>query len=261
MIAFCLANTQHGAMILNRFDYNRSFNDEYYGVGAQLLETGKYDAQEVETLKALLPLRRKYHGDGVIVLDGGANIGVHSVELSKTMKGWGGLIAVEAQERVFYALSGNLVLQNCLNARAVWAALDDNVGYLEIPEPDYTQASSFGSFEMKERIGGENIGQELNYGKPTLRVPTITIDSLNLARLDLLKLDVEGMEMEALAGAGETINRCKPVLYIEVIKIDRDALKEKLEGWGYRVFPNAMNFLAVHESDETAKHIATEVKN
>lgn len=260
MIAFVLANTAHGSMILNRFDYNRSFNEEYYGVGAQLLETGQYDLGEVETLKALLPLRRKYHGDGVVVLDGGANIGVHSVEFAKFLKGWGGVIAVEAQERIFYALAGNLTLQNCFNARAVWAALDDKMGSIEIPEPDYTQASSFGSFELKERIGNEHIGQDIDYSKGTLKVETVTIDSFNLPRLDLLKLDVEGMELEALDGAERTIERCKPIIYAEAVKVDREKLKTKLEAWGYKAFPHGMNILAVHENDKTLSHIATEKK-
>jgi FkbM family methyltransferase len=64
----------------------------------------------------------------VVALDCGANIGVHSVEWARLMKDWGSVIAVEAQERVFYALAGNLTLQNCFNARAIWAAVSDTPG-------------------------------------------------------------------------------------------------------------------------------------
>lgn len=260
MIAFCLVNSRHGTLIVNRFDYNRTFNDQYYGVGAQILETGSYDLGEVETLKQLLPLRRKYNGDGVVVVDGGANIGVHSVEFAKFMEGWGGVISVEAQERVFYALAGNLTIQNCLNARAVWGALDAMPGSIDIPEPDYTQPSSFGSFELRERVGVENIGQTIDYGKTTLRVPAITIDSFDLPRLDLLKLDIEGMELEALKGAEETIKTCKPIIYAECVKVDRAELQKRMEGFGYKVFPHGMNLLGVHSDDKTLDHIQTERK-
>jgi hypothetical protein len=58
------------------------------------------------------------------------------------MRGWGMVLAVEAQERVFYALAGNIALQNCFNARALWAALGDAPGELSIPEPDYTKQAS-----------------------------------------------------------------------------------------------------------------------
>lgn len=260
MISFCLASTQHGTMIVNRFDYNRSFNGEYYGVGAQLMETGRYDQSEVETLKQILALRRKYHGDGVLVLDGGANIGVHSVEFARLMDKWGGVISVEAQERVFYALAGNLTINNCLNARAVWAALDAKDGTISVPEPDYTKESSFGSFELRERWGVENIGQDIDYSKPSMMVRTLAIDSLDLPRLDLLKLDIEGMELEAMEGAKETIKRCKPVIYAEAVKVDKDKLRATLEAAGYKVYPHHMNFLAVHESDKTGDHFILEKK-
>ena len=67
MIAFVLAQSQHGAMIVNRLDYNQSFNGEYYGVGAQIMETGTYDPGEIDILQgtgAVAPavLRQRRHG-------------------------------------------------------------------------------------------------------------------------------------------------------------------------------------------------------
>ena len=43
----------------------------------------------------------------------------------------------------------------------------------------------------------------------------MTIDSLGLVDCHLLKIDVEGMEADVLAGARETIARCKPILFVE----------------------------------------------
>ncbi len=172
------------------------------------------------------------------------------------MRGWGSVIAVEAQERVFYALAGNLTLHNAFNARAVWAALADVPGELGIPEPDYTKQGSFGSFELKARMGSEFIGQPIDYDKPTSTVKQIMIDGLGLERLDLMKLDLEGMEAEALDGARETIERCKPILFVETIKSDKDAIGAALKAEGYRVMPNGMNILAIHESDPTMQNVA-----
>jgi hypothetical protein len=49
-------------------------------------------------------LRRQYFKDGVVVIDCGANIGAHTIEWGKRMTGWGSVLAIEAQERIYYAL-------------------------------------------------------------------------------------------------------------------------------------------------------------
>jgi FkbM family methyltransferase len=255
--SFVLLDTDHGSMIVNRFDYNRSFDDRYYGVGAQLMETGHYDMREVEMLKAILDCRRDHYKDGVVAIDGGANIGVHTVEFAKHMIGWGAVLSFEAQERIFYCLAGNIALQNCGNARAIWGALDaQDGGELAVPVPDYSAPGSFGSFELRERLGNENIGQPVDYGKPTSWVPRISIDALQMPRVDLIKLDIEGMELDALAGAVETIKRCRPVLFIETIKIDFERLKLLLADLDYRHYPHGMNVLALHKDDPTAQNVS-----
>lgn len=258
MIAFCLVSSDHGPLIVNRFDYNHIFNGDYYGVGAQILETGHYDPSDVTMLKSLLALRRQHFGNGVVALDLGANIGVHSVEWAKLMKGWGGVISVEAQERIFYALAGNLTLQNCLNARAIWAAVDETCGELSFPEPDYTQNGSFGSLELKARMGGEFIGQPIDYDKPSLTVRTISVDSLGLSRVDLIKMDLEGMEVEGLRGAQDTIKRCLPVMFVETVKADKDKVTQFLEAFGYVVMPSGMNVLAIHKDDKALESVKVE---
>jgi len=257
MIAFILAATDHGPMLVNRMDYNHVMTGDFYGVGAQIMENGCYDPRDVQGLKGLLLCRREHFGDGVVALDGGANIGVHAVEWARLMRGWGSVIAVEAQERVFYALAGNLTLHNAFNARAIWAALADVPGELSFPEPDYTKQGSFGSFELKARVGTEFIGQPIDYAKPTSNVKQIMIDGLGLERLDLMKLDLEGMEAEALDGARATIERCKPVLFIETIKSDKDAIVGALQGEGYVVLPNGMNIIAIHKDDPTLGNVSS----
>jgi FkbM family methyltransferase len=258
MIAFCLVSSDHGPMLVNRFDYQNTFDGGFFGVGAQILENRCYDPREVHVLTDLLKVRRKYHGDGVVAIDCGANIGVHSVEWSRLMRKWGHVVAIEAQERIFYALAGNITLQNCLNARAIWGAVGSDCGTICFPEPRYTEPSSFGSFELKQRLGTEDIGQPIDYSSPTLTVRQLTLDSLQLDRCDLIKLDVEGMEEEALAGAEGTINRCKPILYVETVKSDKDSIIGTLEGWGYKVIPHGMNVIAIHTTDETLSHVSVE---
>lgn len=47
-------------------------------------------------------------------------------------------------------------------------------------------------------------------------VPVQTIDALGLTDLDLLQLDVEGYEWHVLQGAAETIDRCRPMIQLEL---------------------------------------------
>jgi len=247
--AFILASTDHGSMLINRFDYRLTGNGGY-GVGFQLLNTSSFDHDEVDLLLQLLNLRRQHFGDGVVAIDCGANIGVHTVEWAKFMHGWGKVIAIEAQERIFYALAGNITLNNCFNARAIWAAAGREEGSINVPVPNYFVPSSFGSMEIRQTESTEFIGQVIDYSREnTQATRMVSIDGMALPRVDLIKIDIEGMEMEAIEGASHTIQKLKPQLVIEKIKANESELNSFLSSRGYKTFPSGINLLAVHESD------------
>ncbi|WP_347232533.1 FkbM family methyltransferase [Paraburkholderia sp. RAU2J] len=244
-------------MIVNRNDYNVVGTGHVYGVGHQILQHGSHDANEVAFALALLNKRRQYFGDGVIAIDGGANIGVHTIEWARHMYGWGQVLAFEAQEVVYYALAGNIALNNCLNARAMLCALGDQNGELVVPRPDYFVQSSFGSLELRQQEANEYIGQRISYDPAQgLRVAMTTIDSLGLKRLDFLKLDVEGMEVEVLRGAKDTLRTFKPAMLLEVAKSDQTMIKALFDELDYRLFPASLNAIAVHKDDPVLQHLS-----
>ncbi|WP_250525390.1 FkbM family methyltransferase [Caballeronia sp. GAWG2-1] len=259
-IAFILAASNHGTLIVNRNDFNavqNTVSNYTYGVGHQILSKSSFDPQEVQFVLSLLALRRRYFGDGVFAIDGGANIGVHSVEWARHMNGWGRVLSFEAQEIIYYALAGNLALNNCLNARARLAALGESVGEIGIPQPDYFSSASFGSLEIRPREHTEFIGQAISYdAAASTTVPMISIDSLKLERVDLLKIDVEGMEMDVLRGARETLLRCKPALLVEWIKGSENDIRDYLRGVGYETFYSVEpNVLAIAKGDPLHAHL------
>jgi FkbM family methyltransferase len=255
-IAFVTLATDHGTLIVNRFDQHIVNDTNAYGLGFQLFNASSYDAGEVDLTLKLLDLRREHHGDGVVVVDCGANIGVFTVEWAKHMSGWGAVLAFEAQERLYYALAGNIAVNNCFNARAIHAAVASQIGTMKIPTPNYFAPGSFGSLELKQRDGTEFIGQVIDYSEDKMvAVPTTTLDSYNFARLDLLKIDVEGMELEVLAGAGDCIAKSHPMLFIEAVKVDRDALRAWLERFDYAMFDVGMNLLALHRTDKCLAYV------
>jgi FkbM family methyltransferase len=255
-LAFVVAATDHGTMIVNRLDYRMVAPDAGIGVGLQLLDEAAFDPPEIELALKLLDLRRHYFGDGVVAIDCGANVGVHTVEWAKRMTGWGSVIAFEAQERIYYALAGNIAINNCFNARAIHAALSARQGTMKIPVPDYRQPGSFGSLELKKRETTEFIGQAIDYSEASLvEVRTESIDSLALSRVDLIKIDVEGMELEVLEGAAGSIAGHRPILLVESIKTDKMQLASWLTNRDYLIFEIGMNFLAVHKTDQSLAHI------
>lgn len=253
--AFVLLSTNHGTMIVNRNDYRMVDDDRGYGVGYQLMNTSSFDQQEVDFALSLLELRKLHHGSGVVGIDCGANIGVHTVEWARLMARWGSVYSFEAQEKIFYALAGNVAINNCFNVTARHCAVGAGAGTIDVPEPDYFVPSTFGSLELRSRPDHEFIGQPIDYNK-TRPVPLISIDSLALKRVDLIKIDVEGMEEEVLTGAASTIRNCRPIMIVEAAKSDRNKLQGIMQAAGYKVYPMGLNVLAVHEKDPVSRRIS-----
>lgn len=256
---FVLISSNHGTMIINRNDFRMVDANRGFGVGYRLMTRSTFDIGEINLALGLINARRAFFGNGVTAIDCGANIGVHTVEWARLMHNWGRVIAFEAQEKIYYALAGNVIINNCLNVTARWAAVGAACGTLDIPEPDYLIPSSFGSLELKKRDNTEFIGQEIDYSGAALRtIDVVTIDSLRLDRLDFMKIDVEGMEADVLNGARESIAKFHPQMFIEVIKSDVGQLRRILTDHGYQFFTVGMNIVAIHRGDPTLQKVKFE---
>ena len=248
VLPFVLAASDHGPMIVNRLDYHILSNGATYGVGHQILTNGAYDPSEILDVLEILKARRESVGPGLMALDCGANIGVHTVEMAKYMTGWGRVFAVEAQERLYYALCGNIALSNLFNASAILAAIGSTEGEISVPQPNYLKPASFGSVELRHSSTTEYVGQSVSYAPKDLKaVPMVTIDYIcrDSSRVDFIKLDVEGMEIEALNGAANVISQFRPALLVEWIKSDRTALEDLLRSRYESVTERGANLLAI----------------
>jgi FkbM family methyltransferase len=166
--------------------------DQYVGRALELY--GEYGPIEWALLRQLIR-------PGMIVIEAGANMGTHSVDMARACAP-GTFYAFEPQPRLFQILCGNLALNNIANARAYPEGLGEAEGEIGIGYPDYDNEGNFGGFSLDEHTGG-------------VPVRVRTIDSLNLAQCGLIKIDVEGYEARVIRGAAETIRRCRPILYVE----------------------------------------------
>jgi len=251
-VSFMLISTEHGPLITTRLDLAPDFSNQLY-------DRGYFEPLEISCALELLQLRRKHYGDGVVAIDCGACFGIHTIEWSKLMTDWGYVVSIEAQERLYYAVAGNIALNNCMNVRAINAAVGNIDGTIRIPKADFSKPGRYGSIELKERPGKtEVVGQPISYSESDLvPVPALRLDSLKVGRVDLIKLDVEGMELEALQGARSVLEQHKPMLIVEIIKSDRNALFSHLAALGYTIRPlGRLDVLAVHRQDKCLPAIA-----
>lgn len=73
-----------------------------------------------------------------------------------------------------------------------------------------------------------------------VEVEVLPLDALRLTDVTALKIDVEGAEAEVIAGAAETLARCRPVLTVEIEERHRPgstrAVPAQLARLGYRGF-------------------------
>jgi FkbM family methyltransferase len=260
-IAFVLAATDHGTMIVNRFDQQTDDAGRGFGVGFKILHESSHELAEISVGSFILEARRRLFGNGVIAVDCGANIGTHTVCWARQMTGWGSVIAIEAQEPIYYALAGNVTINNCFNTRLIHAAVGDSNGMMKIPNLNYSIPTSFGSLELRPLKNAEKIGQQIDYSDAKLiAVDAITIDSLGLKRLDLLKIDVEGMECAVLEGAKRTIGESLPVVIVEHIKTGTDGIVKFLQHLGYQMGELGLNILAIHPTDKTIEGFAGQAR-
>jgi len=172
-------------------------------VGRHIISYGFY---ELGHLYELLNIFKDLNIDTTsgTMIDIGANVGNHSVFLSKY---FGQVIAIEPHPRNFLLLSANCMLAD--NILPINTALGSASGSANLSYND-------------ENMGAGSIAN--NVGSKSVTVPVNTLDNeiqLNdVQRIDFMKLDVEGLEHDVLKGAVGVIEKHKPVISIEVLPDD-----------------------------------------
>ncbi len=204
-----LVTTRLGTMVVNR-------NDRY--IGRSLIEYGEFSVAEADLLQQLI-------NQGDYIVEAGANIGAHTLLFSYRVGETGQVWAFEPQRLVFQTLCANLALNSCQNVVAREQGLGEAAEIWMAPTPDPHRVNNFGGLALHPNAA---------IGEP---VQITTIDALELPRCQLIKADVEGMELAVLRGATATLERCRPILYLENDRQHQSAaLLEQLLAWRYRIW-------------------------
>jgi FkbM family methyltransferase len=143
---------------------------------------------------------KKYARQGSTVLDIGAHIGTHALQMAQAVGSDGRLFVFEPQPKIFRELFLNMTVNGLSNVSFFWAGAGDHNGTIELSP-----------------LASGNEGGTPLFGGMGEKVQLLTIDSLNLSNVSFMKIDVEGMENQVIDGARETILANRPVIAIEIM--------------------------------------------
>jgi FkbM family methyltransferase len=159
---------------------------------------------------------------GSIAIDGGANIGVHSIAMAVRQPGLRRVIAFEPHPEIFQALTANAQRRPVIDARQM--ALGDKRGTMTMlplgnsPNPAAARLHDLDAIGAKVRI--------------------CRIDDFEFENVSFIKIDVQGGEMEVIGGAEKTIRMQRPALLVEIWDFDdlrvRRSKINRIASLGYR---------------------------
>lgn len=206
---------------LNRLVRGRNgltlYNKHDKFIGHSVEKYGEFSHLEVELFEQVI--RPGWH-----VVEAGANIGEHTVPLARLVGEKGVVHAFEPQRIVFQTLCANVALAGLTNVRCQQAAVGESAGELFVPTLDYCQENNFGGLRLGKFQQGE-------------KIPVVTIDDMNLSALHFLKADVEGMEPAVIRGARGTIEKFRPILYVENDPANQSTeLVPQIRELGYKLY-------------------------
>jgi FkbM family methyltransferase len=198
----------------------------------------KNDPKEKDFFKFLSMLK---DGEGD-VLDVGANIGIMTFHLSKSLPK-SKVIAVEPMPQNYAVLEKVVSKQELSNVELKQLAVGEKVGKVTMIMPDNKGVKMQGLSHVKhDAIEEWNEGEEFE-------VEMIQIDDLSGDRkVQGIKMDVENFEYFALKGAQETIKKSQPIIYTELWDNEnRKKCFALMNELGYRVFVVVLNELVAYD--------------
>lgn len=220
-------NKAHGAFTLwiygsnevNIGPFHVRFDPRDRAIGKKLALYGNHEDDEITLLCSLVK-------PGAVVVDVGANFGLHSLFLARAVGPNGTVIAFEPDPDNYALLSANLKSNSCTNVIPMRYALGDKSEDVQL-------------FQVRDNRGNLSLADHQSTGQ-SITVPMRRGDEILKSmglRSSLAKIDVEGAEPFVLAGLGalqpETILFEFAPKFIRALKNDPETFLNSLSSAGY----------------------------
>lgn len=197
--------------VIGRFDGLRFAVDTRDHIARSVLENGTYEPHVTAFIE-------RHVGPGAVCVDGGANIGVHTLTMARLAGPAGRVVSFEPNLLVAKILLRNLALNDLRNVVVRREALGSETTALALRVPLST-SSEGGNAGLASLVA-------LETGHETVTVPVVRLDvlaeELGVQRVDFVKLDLQGFEPQGLMGMRDIVARDRPLVILEV---DRWALE------------------------------------
>jgi FkbM family methyltransferase len=173
----------------------------------------------------VIRLLQKYIRPADHCVDVGAHLGYLTILMTLLVGETGQVTSFEPVPETFRVLEENIRINNLRNVRLQNAALAEKSGTLSLAINEQQELSWTPS----------SVGYAVGQNQYAITVPAISLDDFlsHSTRMPaVIKIDVEGAELSVLRGAGETLRRERPVVFVEI------------HGWGTPGSREVMDFLA-----------------
>lgn len=148
---------------------------------------------------------------GSVALDGGANVGLHTIRMAEAIQPNGMVIAIEPSPEALRHLRTQL--KQCLMpeslVRLLTSGLSDRSGeatFYQVVDPILHEWSG-----LRHR----SVLRDREVKQIPIELTTLDQVCSGLERLDFIKLDLEGAELDALRGGRRTLERFRPAITFE----------------------------------------------
>lgn len=216
-------------------------------------------------------LMQRVSKEGDVVLDCGANIGMYSLRMAKSVGSTGRVIAIEPHDPARKRLEANVSLNGFADrVTVIPCALSGKCGKVVFHYPPSSHVNQ-GNASLYRKSD--------DWLEKEVEVKTIDgiASELNLSRLDVIRCDVQGEEFNVLKGAENSIRSWRPIICIRynrkialAANMEIGELFAYLQGLGYSAFINSRErfvrcsanmsvedaeLLFIHSPDATIKRV------
>lgn len=176
--------------------------DDHRSILAEILNFNDYEEEELGFIE-------KFIEGNMTIFDIGANIGYHSINISK-FNSECEVYSFEPIIKTYNYLNENLEINNIKNVRTFNIALSNYNGECDFFY--YPQGSMNAS--------AANLNESVKCEKILCKIKKIDdfVFENNINKIDLIKCDTEGSELLVFKGAIATLQKFKPIIFTEMLR-------------------------------------------